>query len=69
MVRVRSSQLAADYRAEFEQMLVGRFGTAKTSATPYRQVQVGGAGRSLLCARGWRCGICASAATGCETHD
>lgn len=43
MVRVRSPQLAADYRAEFEQMLAGRFGTAKTSATPYRQVQVGAA--------------------------
>ena len=43
MLRFASRQLAADYTHEFEQLFAGRFGTSKTSATPYPRVQVGGA--------------------------
>src|SRR5689334_20977371 len=41
MLRFASRQLAADYSNEFEQMFAGRFGTSKTSATPYPRVQLG----------------------------
>jgi phosphatidylserine/phosphatidylglycerophosphate/cardiolipin synthase-like enzyme len=43
MLRLPSRQIAADYAHEFEQMFGGRFGTSKTSATPYPHVQVGAA--------------------------
>src|SRR5919109_5479510 len=43
MLRFVSRQLAADYANEFEQMFAGRFGTSKTSGTPYPRVQLGGA--------------------------
>src|SRR5215475_7061244 len=43
MLRFASRQLAADYTREFEQMFDGRFGTSKTSGTPYPRVQVGSA--------------------------
>jgi phosphatidylserine/phosphatidylglycerophosphate/cardiolipin synthase-like enzyme len=43
MLRFASRQIAADYTNEFEQMFGGRFGTGKTSATPYPQVQLGSA--------------------------
>jgi len=41
MLRFASRQIAADYTNEFEQMFGGRFGTAKSSATPYPQVRLG----------------------------
>jgi phosphatidylserine/phosphatidylglycerophosphate/cardiolipin synthase-like enzyme len=41
MLRFASRQLAADYTNEFEQLFAGRFGTSKTSATPYPHVQLG----------------------------
>ena len=41
MLRFASRQIAADYTREFEQMFGGRFGTGKTSATPYPQVRLG----------------------------
>ena len=43
MLRFANRQLAADYTHEFEQLFGGRFGIAKSSATPYPHVQVGGA--------------------------
>jgi len=43
MLRFVSRQIAADYANEFEQMFAGRFGTAKRSATPYPQLQLGSA--------------------------
>jgi phosphatidylserine/phosphatidylglycerophosphate/cardiolipin synthase-like enzyme len=43
MLRLVSRRAAADYEHEFEQMFGGRFGTAKTSATPYPSVRVGAA--------------------------
>jgi phosphatidylserine/phosphatidylglycerophosphate/cardiolipin synthase-like enzyme len=43
MLRFASSQIAADYTNEFEQMFAGRFGTSKRSATPYPQVRLGSA--------------------------
>jgi phosphatidylserine/phosphatidylglycerophosphate/cardiolipin synthase-like enzyme len=43
MLRFASRQIAADYTREFEQMFAGRFGTGKTSDTPYPQVQLGSA--------------------------
>jgi phosphatidylserine/phosphatidylglycerophosphate/cardiolipin synthase-like enzyme len=42
-VRFNSKLIAADYMREFEQMFTGRFGTSKTSETPYPRVQVGAA--------------------------
>lgn len=41
MLRLASKQIAADYTREFEQLVAGRFGTGKTSATPYPQVRLG----------------------------
>jgi phosphatidylserine/phosphatidylglycerophosphate/cardiolipin synthase-like enzyme len=41
MLRFASRQIAADYTHEFEQMFGGRFGTGKTSGTPYPRVQLG----------------------------
>jgi len=41
MLRFASRQIAADYTREFEQLLAGRFGTSKTSGTPYPRVRVG----------------------------
>jgi hypothetical protein len=41
MLRFASRQLAADYTDAFAQMFSGRFGTSKTSDTPYPQVRVG----------------------------
>jgi len=41
MLRFASRQIAADYTNEFEQLFEGRFGTAKSSATPYPHVRVG----------------------------
>src|SRR5215212_10678860 len=43
MLRFASRQIAADYTNEFEQMFEGRFGTGKSSATPFPHVRVGGA--------------------------
>jgi phosphatidylserine/phosphatidylglycerophosphate/cardiolipin synthase-like enzyme len=43
MLRFASSQMAADYTNEFEQMFDGRFGTSKISGTPYPQVRLGAA--------------------------
>jgi phosphatidylserine/phosphatidylglycerophosphate/cardiolipin synthase-like enzyme len=43
MLRFASRQIAADYTNEFEQMFNGRFGTGKTSDTPYPQVRLGSA--------------------------
>src|SRR6266498_3922315 len=43
MLRIASRQLAADYTHEFAQMFAGRFGSAKSSATPFPRVRVGGA--------------------------
>jgi phosphatidylserine/phosphatidylglycerophosphate/cardiolipin synthase-like enzyme len=43
MLRFASWQIAADYTLEFEQMFAGRFGTGKSSATPFPRVQAGGA--------------------------
>jgi phosphatidylserine/phosphatidylglycerophosphate/cardiolipin synthase-like enzyme len=41
MLRFASRQIAADYTNEFEQMFGGRFGTSKSSATPFPRVCVG----------------------------
>ena len=41
MLRFTSLQIAADYTHEFEQMFAGRFGTSKTSGTPYPRVRIG----------------------------
>src|SRR6266545_6796040 len=41
MLRFASRQVAADYAREFQQLFDGRFGTAKSSATPYPHVRVG----------------------------
>src|SRR5215213_2091161 len=41
MLRFASRQIAADYAREFQQLFDGRFGTGKSSATPYPQVRVG----------------------------
>src|SRR4051812_35372785 len=43
MLRFASRPIAADYTNEFEQLFDGRFGTGKSSATPYPRVRVGGA--------------------------
>jgi phosphatidylserine/phosphatidylglycerophosphate/cardiolipin synthase-like enzyme len=43
MLRFASRRLAADFTHEFEQMFGGRFGTSKTSGTPYPRVLVGAA--------------------------
>jgi len=43
MLRFASRQVAADYAREFQQLFEGRFGTGKSSATPYPRVRVGGA--------------------------
>src|SRR3954465_5631141 len=43
MLRFANRQVAADYTNEFEQLFGGRFGTAKSSATPFPHVRVGGA--------------------------
>ena len=43
MLRVASRQVAADYAREFQQLFEGRFGTGKSSATPFPRVRVGGA--------------------------
>jgi len=42
MLRFASHQVAADYAREFQQLFDGRFGTGKSSATPYPRVRVGG---------------------------
>jgi phosphatidylserine/phosphatidylglycerophosphate/cardiolipin synthase-like enzyme len=41
MLRFANRQVAADYAREFQQLYDGRFGTAKSSATPYPRVRVG----------------------------
>jgi phosphatidylserine/phosphatidylglycerophosphate/cardiolipin synthase-like enzyme len=41
MLRFASRQVAADYAREFQQLFDGRFGTSKSSATPYPHVRVG----------------------------
>jgi phosphatidylserine/phosphatidylglycerophosphate/cardiolipin synthase-like enzyme len=41
MLRFASREIAADYAREFQQLFDGRFGTAKSSATPYPRVRVG----------------------------
>jgi hypothetical protein len=38
MLRFASRQVAADYACEFQQLFDGRFGTAKSSATPFPRV-------------------------------
>ncbi|MBC8160644.1 MAG: phospholipase D family protein [Roseiflexaceae bacterium] len=43
MLRIASRQVAADYAREFQHMFDGRFGTGKSSATPFPRVRVGGA--------------------------
>jgi len=43
MLRFASRQIAADYTNEFGQMFEGRFGTGKSSGTPFPRVRVGGA--------------------------
>jgi hypothetical protein len=43
MLRFASRQVAADYAREFQQLFDGRFGTGKSSATPFPHVRVGGA--------------------------
>jgi phosphatidylserine/phosphatidylglycerophosphate/cardiolipin synthase-like enzyme len=43
MLRFASRQIAADYTNEFEQMFEGRFGTSKSSHTPFPPVRLGGA--------------------------
>jgi phosphatidylserine/phosphatidylglycerophosphate/cardiolipin synthase-like enzyme len=43
MLRIASRQVAADYAREFQQLFDGRFGTGKSSATPFPHVRVGGA--------------------------
>ena len=42
MLRFASRQVAADYTHEFEQLFEGRFGTSKSSQTPFPRVHVGG---------------------------
>ena len=42
MLRFASRQVAADYTREFQQMFDGRFGTAKSSATPFPRLKLGG---------------------------
>src|SRR5215212_10719970 len=42
MLRFASRQIAADYTNEFEQLFAGRFGTSKSSHTPFPRVRVGG---------------------------
>ncbi len=42
MLRVASRQVAADYAREFQQLFDGRFGSGKSSATPFPRVRVGG---------------------------
>ena len=42
-MRFSSKLIAADYMREFEQIFAGRFGTSKSSDTPYPRVQVGSA--------------------------
>jgi phosphatidylserine/phosphatidylglycerophosphate/cardiolipin synthase-like enzyme len=41
MLRFASRQVAADYASEFQQLFDGRFGSAKSSATPYPRVRLG----------------------------
>jgi phosphatidylserine/phosphatidylglycerophosphate/cardiolipin synthase-like enzyme len=43
MLRFASHQLAADYTREFQQLFEGRFGSGKSSATPFPRVRVGAA--------------------------
>jgi phosphatidylserine/phosphatidylglycerophosphate/cardiolipin synthase-like enzyme len=43
MLRFASRQVAADYTREFQQLFDGRFGTGKSSATPFPHMRVGGA--------------------------
>jgi phosphatidylserine/phosphatidylglycerophosphate/cardiolipin synthase-like enzyme len=43
MLRFNNKLIAAHYTHEFEQLFSGRFGTSKTSATPYPRVRVGDA--------------------------
>jgi len=43
MLRFASRPVAADYAREFQQLFDGRFGTGKSSATPFPRVRVGGA--------------------------
>jgi phosphatidylserine/phosphatidylglycerophosphate/cardiolipin synthase-like enzyme len=43
MLRIASRQVAADYAREFQQLFDGRFGTGKSSATPFPRVRVGAA--------------------------
>ena len=42
MLRIASRQIAADYANEFEQLFDGRFGSGKSSATPFPRMRVGG---------------------------
>src|SRR6266542_5901175 len=42
MLRFASRQVAADYAREFQQLFDGRFGSGKSSATPFPRVRVGG---------------------------
>ena len=42
MLRFASRQVAADYAREFQQLFEGRFGTGKSSATPFPHVRAGG---------------------------
>ncbi len=42
MLRFASRQVAADYACEFQQLFEGRFGTSKSSATPFPRGRVGG---------------------------
>jgi phosphatidylserine/phosphatidylglycerophosphate/cardiolipin synthase-like enzyme len=41
ITRFNNTLIAANYAREFEQMFGNRFGTSKTSATPYPRVQIG----------------------------
>src|SRR5215212_4424029 len=41
MLRFASRQVAADYTRELQQLFDGRFGTGKSSATPFPRVRVG----------------------------
>jgi phosphatidylserine/phosphatidylglycerophosphate/cardiolipin synthase-like enzyme len=41
MLRFASRQIAADYAREFQQLFDGRFGTGKSSATPFPRVRMG----------------------------
>jgi phosphatidylserine/phosphatidylglycerophosphate/cardiolipin synthase-like enzyme len=43
MLRFASRQVAADYTREFQQLFEGRFGSGKSSATPFPRVRVGAA--------------------------